>query len=114
MIVAGQAAHSPTTEGAADRTVTDALRRIAALYAIEATIRGLPPDARLAVRQTQSTPLFADLRAGLEKTHARIPGKSELAGAIRYTLSRWEALTLVLRDGRACLITMPLSAPCGQ
>jgi transposase len=47
--------------------------------------------------------LFAELRAWLEKTHARIPGKSELAGAIRYALSRWEALTLVLRDGRACL-----------
>jgi transposase len=81
----------------------EALQRIAALYAIEATIRGQPPDARLAARQAQSAPLFAELRAWLEKTHARIPGKSELAGAIRYTLSRWEALTLVLRDGRACL-----------
>jgi len=26
-----------------------------------------------------------------------------LAAAIRYALSRWTALTLVLRDGRACL-----------
>jgi hypothetical protein len=26
-----------------------------------------------------------------------------LAGAIRYALSRWNALTLVLRDGRACI-----------
>ena len=81
----------------------EALQRIAALYAIEATIRGQPPDARLAVRQAQSAPLFAELRTWLDKTQARIPGKSELAGAIRYTLTRWEALTLVLRDGRACL-----------
>ncbi len=81
----------------------EAVQRIAALYAIEATIRGQPPDARLAVRQAQSAPLFAELRTWLDKTHARIPGKSELAGAIRYTLTRWEALTLVLRDGRACL-----------
>jgi transposase len=81
----------------------EALQRIAAPHAIKATIRGQPPDARLAVRQAQSAPLFAELRAWLEKTHARIPGKSELAGAIRYALSRWEALTLVLRDGRACL-----------
>ncbi len=81
----------------------EALQRIAALYAIEATIRGQSPDARLAVRQAQSAPLFAELRIWLEKTHARIPGKSELAGAIRYTLTRWQALTLVLRDGRACL-----------
>ena len=47
--------------------------------------------------------MFAELRTWLDKTHARIPGKSELAGAIRYTLTRWQALTLVLRDGRACL-----------
>jgi transposase len=81
----------------------EALRRIAALYAIEATIRGQPPDARLAARIAQSAPLFTALRQWLEKTQARIPGKSELAKAIRYTLSRWQALTLVLRDGRACI-----------
>jgi transposase len=81
----------------------EALQRIAALYAIEATIRGEPPDVRLRVRQAQSAPLFDELKAWLEKTQSRIPGKSELAGAIRYTLSRWEALTLVLRDGRACI-----------
>src|SRR5271167_1330800 len=81
----------------------EALQRIAALYAIEATICGQSPDARLAVRQAQSAPLVAELRTWLDKTLARIPGKSELAGAIRYTLTRWQALTLVLRDGRACL-----------
>jgi transposase len=81
----------------------EALQRIAALYAIEATIRGQPPGARLATRAARSAPLFTALRGWLEKTHARIPGKSDLAGAIRYTLSRWDALTLVLRDGRACI-----------
>jgi transposase len=81
----------------------EALQRIAALYAIEDTIRGKPPDIRLAVRQAQSAPLFTDLRTWLEQTLTRISGKSELAGAIRYMLSRWNALTLVLRDGRACI-----------
>jgi transposase len=81
----------------------EALQRIAALYAIEATIRGQPADVRLAARSAKSAPLFGDLRAWLEKTQARISGKTELAGAIRYTLTRWTALTLVLRDGRACL-----------
>jgi transposase len=47
--------------------------------------------------------LFAALRQWLESTLSRISGKSDLAGAIRYTLSRWDALTLVLRDGRACI-----------
>jgi transposase len=27
----------------------------------------------------------------------------DLAKAIRYALSRWDALTLILRDGRACI-----------
>jgi transposase len=81
----------------------EALQRIAALYAIEATIRGHSPDVRLAARRARSAPLFTDLRAWLEKTQARISSKSDLAGAIRYALTRWTALTLVLRDGRACL-----------
>jgi transposase len=58
---------------------------------------------RLAARTAQSAPWFTALRGWLEKTQARISGKSELAKAIRYALSRWQALTLVLRDGRACI-----------
>ena len=81
----------------------EALQRIAALYGVEATIRGQPPELRLGVRRVQSAPLFTELRQWLEKTQSRIPGKSDLAGVIRYALSRWNALTLVLRDGRACL-----------
>jgi transposase len=81
----------------------EALQRIAELYAVEAAIRGQPPDARLAARTMQSAALFTALRQWLENTRSRISGKSDLAGAIRYTLSRWEALTLVLRDGRACV-----------
>ena len=81
----------------------EALQRIAELYAIEDTIRGQPPDVRLAVRQAQSAPLFTNLKAWLEQTLTQVSGKSDLAKAIRYMLSRWNALTLVLRDGRACI-----------
>jgi transposase len=81
----------------------EALQRIAALYQIEALVRGHPADVRLATRAARSTPLFTELRTWLEKTQARISGKSDLAAAIRYTLSRWQALTLVLRDGRVCI-----------
>lgn len=70
----------------------EALQRIAALYAIEATIRGQPPDARRQARQKRSASLFSALRQWLENTQARISGKSDLAGAIRYTLSRWTAI----------------------
>lgn len=81
----------------------EALQRIAALYAIEASIRGQPPDVRLRTRQAQSAPLFAGLKDWMDRTLARISGKTDLAAAIRYALARWDALTLVLRDGRACI-----------
>ncbi len=81
----------------------EALDRIGALYRIEETIRGRPPDQRLAARAVHSAPLMVELHSWLEATRWRISGRSELAAAIRYALSRWEALTLILRDGRACI-----------
>lgn len=81
----------------------EALERIAPLYAIEAELNGMPPETRLAARLERSAPIMAALHAWLEASLRRIPGRSDLAAAIRYTLSRWTALTLVLRDGRACL-----------
>ena len=46
---------------------------------------------------------MSELRDWLEATRSRISGRSDLAAAIRYALSRWDALTLILRDGRACI-----------
>jgi Transposase IS66 family len=90
----------------------EALQRIAGLYEIEATIRGSTADARLAVRAEQSAPLFADLRGWMEKTLPRLSGKSDLAGAIRYALSRWDALSLVCATDASASTTTPPSAPC--
>ena len=47
--------------------------------------------------------MMQDLHEWFTTTLRRLPGKSALAGAIRYSLARWDALTLPLRDGRACL-----------
>jgi hypothetical protein len=46
---------------------------------------------------------MADMHAWLEASLARISGRSDMAKAIRYSLKRWDALTLVMRDGRACI-----------
>jgi transposase len=81
----------------------EALRRIAELYAIEASIRGEAAEIRLKVRTERSAPLFAAFRTWLDATLSRISGKSEMAKAIRYALVRWDALTLLLRDGRVCI-----------
>ena len=79
----------------------EAIVRIQTLFAIEAEIHGQSPKARLAARQARSAPIMANLHTWLEATLRRISGKSDLAKAIRYTLTQWSALTLVLRDGRA-------------
>jgi transposase len=81
----------------------EALQRIAGLYAVEALIRGEPAETRLRVRIARSAPLFAELRKWLDTMLARVSGRSEMAKAIRYALVRWDALTLVLRDGRVCI-----------
>ena len=81
----------------------EALDRIGALYRIENDIRGRAPEERLRVRVDRTAPLMAELRNWLETTRGRISGRSDLAAAIRYSLSRWNALTLLLHDGRACI-----------
>ena len=78
----------------------EALDRIAAIYAIEVQIKGKPPDERRQCRQEQSAPLIADLKAWLEAMVQKISGKSELAKASRYALSRWSALCCYTNDGR--------------
>lgn len=44
------------------------LDRIAVLYQIEGTIRGRPPDQRLAVRTEHTAPLMTELRDWLDAT----------------------------------------------
>ncbi|MCY0390002.1 transposase, partial [Robbsia sp. Bb-Pol-6] len=82
-------------------TAGEAVRRIAALYAIEAGIRGQPPDQRLATRVEQTQPLLRDLHAWMQGLLPALSSKSALAGAIQYALKRWEALNTFARDGRA-------------
>jgi len=79
----------------------EALDRIGALYGIESEIRGKPPDERRAARQARAGPLLDDLRAWLLSTTRQLSKKSDAAAAIRYTLSRWEALCRYRDDGRA-------------
>ena len=79
---------------------TQALVRIAALFAIEADIRGLSADERRQARQRRTKPLLDHLRLWLEAQLAAVSGKATIAGAIRYTLSRWDGLTRFLDDGR--------------
>jgi transposase len=79
---------------------TEALEKIARLYAIETDIRGRSADARRRVRQEISQPLVEALRPWLKGQLDRVSQKGKLAEAIRYALARWEGLSLFLDDGR--------------
>ncbi len=87
---------------------SEALARIAALYKIEADIRGQPPAERQRVRAQQSRPLVEALKLWLELKLAHLPGRSRLAEAIRYALNRWSGLCQFLDDGRVDLDTNPV------
>jgi len=77
----------------------EALKRIAELYAIEADIRGRPPEERLQARTTRARPLLDSLHHWLQATLAIVSKKSEIAAAIRYALGRWRALLRYLENG---------------
>jgi transposase len=63
----------------------EAIKRIAKLYGVEKEVRGQPPDQRVKARQSAQL--------------TRISGKSPLAGAIRYALTRMKKLRPWLDHG---------------
>lgn len=77
-----------------------ALVRMGRLFAIEAEIRGKPPDERRRQRQLRTRPLLQELRQWMEFTLAQVSAKSPMAGAIGYTMANWSALTRFVDDGR--------------
>lgn len=78
----------------------EALLRIEELYAIEDEIRGKPPDTRAQVRNARAGPKLQAFHQWCLATLKQISKKSELAGAIHYTVSRWQAMTRYRDDGR--------------
>jgi len=63
------------------------MARIAALYRIEADIRGKGAAHRLAVRQAESRPWVTGLRAWFELQTTRLAARGPTADAIRYALN---------------------------
>jgi transposase len=78
----------------------EALRRIAALYAIERDIRGQSPDARHAARQERAKPLVEAMHTWLEDKKRRMFSGSPTLAAINYALGHWAGLMRFLDDGR--------------
>jgi len=77
----------------------EAIKRIAGLYAVEKEARGREPEERGRLRQTRAKPLFDDLEIWLHAQLPKISGKSELAKAIRYALTRMKKMRPYLDHG---------------
>jgi transposase len=80
-----------------------ALEQIGKLYDVERAINGQPLEHRLAMRQQESRPRVLAFRTWCEQQQGRIPGKGDLAKAIRYALGRWDSFTLFLDDARVAI-----------
>ncbi len=87
--------HRSQASPIADETI----QRIAQLYAVEKEARGSPPERRVELRQAKATPVFDDLEAWLAQQLARVSGKSPLAAAIRYALTRMARMRPYLASG---------------
>jgi len=102
--------HRAQGSAIADETI----KRIAQLYAVEKEARGSPPDQRADLRQAQAKPIFDDLETWLHAQLPSISGKSPLAGAIRYALTRMARLRPYLDQGILELDNNALRLPNGR
>ena len=81
----------------------EAVRRIDRVFEAEREVNGCPVAERLAHRQAVVAPLVAELHAWMLETRGRMSRHNDVAKALDYALTRWEAFTGFLADGRVCL-----------
>lgn len=86
--------------GGVSQAATDTIVAMGALWKVEDEVRGQNAETRAALRQEKSTAIGTGLFGLWEKELRKISGKSKTAEAIRYALSRREALERFLADGR--------------
>jgi transposase len=81
----------------------EAVKRIDAIFDVERDINGASAEERLRVRLDISAPLVAALETWLRTERAKLSRHAAIAKAIDYMLTRWQAFTRFLEDGRICL-----------
>ena len=82
------------------QAATDTVVAMSALWKIEDEVRGRDADTRATLRQQKSAVIVTGLFDLWERELRKISGKSKTAEAIRYALSRRDALEQFLADGR--------------
>lgn len=83
-----------------DTRAAHAIRAFKALYIIEESVRGKPPDAVLEARQTRSSSIYSALLAWATAYKGREPPSSRLGRALAYLTNHARALERFLSDGR--------------
>jgi transposase len=86
-------------EAQANPIAQEALRRIAALYAIETAGHDMTVSARKALREEQTLPLLQSLHDWLLTTRVTVANGGGTAKAIDYSLKRWTALSRYVTQG---------------
>ena len=66
------------------------------------------------MRQERSRPLIIELEAWLREQRAKLSRNNDTTKAINYCLSRWDAFTRFLDDGRLCMSTDGVEKPYRQ
>ena len=73
---------------------------IGEVYAIEARVRTSTAEERQRVRGAETSTVMTKVKALIDSMLPSLSPQSDLAKAMRYTLSHWKGLTLFLEDGR--------------
>jgi transposase len=69
------------------------------LYAVEDQARELTDEARRDLRQTQSVPVLAKIKAWLDAEGPLVLPRSEMGKAFTYTLNQWDSLCRYTTEG---------------
>ncbi len=86
----------------------EALRRIGALYAIEAQGRDMDSVGRTQLRQAQAQPQLQAMHDWLLRTRVNVANGGGTAKAIDYSLKRWAALSRYASDGNLPIDNNPV------
>jgi transposase len=86
-------------EKTAPEMAREAVDLIGQLFALEKQAKDGSVAERLALRQTQSVPVLAELRRKLLTWKEQLLPKHPMAEAVNYALSQWEELSVFTADG---------------
>ena len=86
-------------EKTAPEIAREAVDMIGQLFAVEKQAKDMSVAERLALRQTQSVPVLAELRQKLLVWKEQLLPKHPMAEAVNYTLGQWQELTVFTRVG---------------